>query len=275
MSTFKSLHKFYSSCFDDNGNFCDDKAKTIIKSYAYYGNDRLSLLKNIYDSVLSAKFVNKFARLYITNSNMTVRDIGNFYNEKLPIGGELVKEATSRSQISNCSAKINDIFYDIEFNRINYDIITWLLDSNTFRLDNDDEKKRLKEEFLGQLNNFIELYIDKPIIDKRDLIITLPICSKINKINQEEFEEFMNIIRPYSRHEMKMIQDNMGEYVDCVGYLKYIMSPKSELTDIDKENRSDVLRWLGKESDFSIELNKIKNNFNSTDSNDNEDDIII
>ena len=57
MSAFKSIHKYYSNCHDDNGNFNNEKAKELIKSYVYYGNERLELLKSVYDSVLGVKFI--------------------------------------------------------------------------------------------------------------------------------------------------------------------------------------------------------------------------
>ena len=48
MSAFKSIHKYYSNCHDDNGNFNNEKAKELIKSYVYYGNERLELLKSVW-----------------------------------------------------------------------------------------------------------------------------------------------------------------------------------------------------------------------------------
>lgn len=283
MSTFTSIHKYYSNCYNENGEFDEEKAKSLIKSFVYYGEDRLRILKSVYDSVLNVSFLNEFARLYLVNSNMTFRDIGKMYNENLKINEEFVKDGTCRSKIERCSNKVNEIFEDIEFGKDKFDIITWLIDSNTFRLDNDDNKKELREKFLGQLNEFIERYIDKPVIDKKDLVITLPRCEKVREINQEEFEDFMNIIRPYSKREMKRLQDTIDIYSKCIGYLNYIMSPKSELNDIDRENRSDVLRWLGKENDLSIEVKKFEDKLNNTSNNDevNEgngdayDDVII
>ena len=270
MSTFKSIHKYYSSCHDDNGNFDRTKAETLIKSFAYYGNERLNILESVYNSVLKAGFINKFSRLYLTNSNMTVRDIGKNYNENLPIGEPIVKEGTSRSQISYCSSKVNEVFKDIEFGKVTFDIVTWLMDANTFRLDNDDTKKELRDRFLEQLTKFIELYVEKPAIDRKDLIISLPRCEKVTEINQEDFDDFMDIIRPYSRHVIRKVQDGINDYINCVGYLKYIMSSSDQLSLKDRENREVVLRWLGKESDAIDNIKDIENKMDNDQDNDSE-----
>lgn len=283
MSAFKSIHKYYSNCHDDNGNFNNEKAKELIKSYVYYGNERLELLKSAYDSVLGAKFINKFSRMYLTNSNMTVRDIGKHYNENLSIGEELVKEGTCRSQISYCSTKVNEVFNDLKYGKETFDIITWLIDANTFRLDNDSDKQRLHDDFLGQLSYFVELYIDRPAISKKDLVIQLTRCDKVKEVDQKEFEEFMEMIKPYSWSEVRKVQLRLNDYIDCIGYLKYIMTAKIELSGNDRDNKSHVLSWLGKESDaidnirnINDKIDKdIKNNFDDEEkSNDNVDNSI-
>ena len=283
MSAFKSIHKYYSNCHDDNGNFNNEKAKELIKSYVYYGNERLEILKSIYDSVLGAKFINKFSRMYLTNSNMTIRDIGKNYNENLSIGEEIVKEGTCRSQISYCSTKVNEVFNDLKYGKETFDIITWLIDANTFRLDNDSDKQRLHDDFLGQLSYFVELYIDRPAISKKDLVIQLPRCDKVNEVDQKEFEEFMEMIKPYSWSEVRKVQLRLNDYIDCIGYLKYIMTARIELSGNDRDNKSHVLSWLGKESDaidniknINDKIDKdIKNNLDDEEkSNDNEDNSI-
>lgn len=258
MSAFKSIHKYYSSCHDDNGDFSKEKAEKIIKSFVYYGNERLTLLESIYSSVLKASFINKFGRLYLINSNMTVRDVGKNYNENLSIGEEVIKEGTARSQINYCSNKINDIFKDLQFGKETFDIVTWLLDANTFRLDNDSDKQQLRDDFLEQLSIFNDLYVEKPIIGKKDLVITLPRCEKVKEIDKDTFNEFMNLIRPYSWNEVRKVQSKINDYMDCIGYLKYIMTPSMELTSFDRENRANILGWLGKESDTSDSIRDLE-----------------
>ena len=187
---------------------------------------------------------------------MTVRDIGKHYNENLSIGEELVKEGTCRSQISYCSTKVNEVFNDLKYGKETFDIITWLIDANTFRLDNDSDKQRLHDDFLEQLGCFVELYIDRPALSKKDLVIQLPRCEKVNEIDQNEFNEFMKIIKPYSWSEVRKVQLRLNDYIDCIGYLKYIMTTGIELSGNDRDNKSHVLSWLGKESDT---IDNIKN----------------
>ncbi|MBF1219524.1 MAG: hypothetical protein HXM16_05740 [Fusobacterium periodonticum] len=214
---------------------------------------------------------------------MTVRDIGKHYNENLSIGEELVKEGTCRSQISYCSTKVNEVFNDLKYGKETFDIITWLIDANTFRLDNDSDKQRLHDDFLGQLSYFVELYIDRPAISKKDLVIQLPRCDKVKEVDQKEFEEFMEMIKPYSWSELRKVQLRLNDYIDCIGYLKYIMTAKIELSGNDRDNKSHVLSWLGKESDaidniknINDKIDKdIKNNLDDEEkSNDNVDNSI-
>lgn len=262
MSLFTSLHKYYENCHDENGNFDNDKAMGIIKSNVYYGEERVRLLGKIYESVLSVKFLNKFSRLYLINSNMTVRDIGKMYidNEEKD---EKININNCRSQVAYCSNKINTIFPDLELGKEKFNFVTWLLDSNTFRLENNEERQQLRKDFLAQLNEFIDTYIDKPQISKKDLVLTLPFTSKVEEIDGEKFNDFLDIIQPYTKRSIDIVNETINDdYIDCVGYLKYIMSPLSNLSDEDKERRLDLLRTLGKDNEDIESLNDLGPSYN-------------
>lgn len=267
MGAFKSIHKYYTSCYNEKNEFDDEKAKALIKSYMYYGDERLGILKSLYTSIMNSKFLNKFGRLYVMNSNMTFKDISDNYNEHLKEGEEKVNENTCIAQIAYCSKRVNEVFKDINFGKKTFDIITWLLDSNTFRLDNDIEKQALKVTFLNQLNMFVDLYIDRPVLNRKDMLIRLPICERVKEIDQDRFNEFMELIKPYSRKALRETQAALDNYLDCVGYLKYIVANTSDLEQVDRNNKTIVLDWIGRENDVIDNINElddaIYNNYNN------------
>lgn len=251
MSTFKNMHKYYNNCYTDN-IFDRDKLLKYFNDNKYYSSEeKVKILENVYETVLNISFMNEFSKTYIRNPHITVRDVVDIYNLTIKNESNKINESTGRSRIIYCSQKINRVFKDVEYNREKYDIITWLFKKKTAFSENiqNEELDKINQEFLRQINEFKDTYNKvRYKKNRKDLIIDLPKVTEVNEIEDDDFENFMEIIRPYSKNQVNIIQSVINNMEKEVGYYNYLMN-NTNLSKKDKERRGDIIRWLGLDND--------------------------
>lgn len=247
MSAFKDMHKYYCECYS-NDTFDNEKLKKKFEndlSVRFSGNRKIELLENLYESVFKSGFLNSFSEIYLRNSNITVRDVTRIYNEGKDSKDE-INESTGRSRVIYCQKKINDVFKEIDVKGRKYSIVTWLLNNNR-SFDTDGNNSETDDIFLEQLRKFKGAYVDRSLIEDKDLIIKLDRFEAVKEISDDEYDNIMEILRPYGKVYMRTIEKVINSMSKELGYIQFIMNTGSELTAIDKERRNDILRWLGKE----------------------------
>ena len=255
---FLSLHKVYNDCFD-NGVFDRSKVienKLIDTDYEY--EFRISLLESIFNIVLNSKIMNELSLEYITNGHRTYDGCIEKWNKDHP--DKVIKLSSGKNKIIYSARRINELFDDIELDGKSYDIVQWLCDTNNFRgIENNIKKLNVKNDFIKQFNMFNEVCGEKLDIEKRDILLTIPTFEKVKEISDEEFDELMEVLRPYSKFVLSNVQNVLNSMEKEVGYLRFLMGKKSVLTDLDKERKNEILLWLGKEviENYAINDNKV------------------
>lgn len=247
MSTFKNMHKYYNECYTNN-NFDSEKVLKYFHNNNYYNvNKRVELLKDIYETVLDKDFMNEFGVEYIRNPHMTISDVVDKYNLSLENDEDKINENTGRSRIIYCSQKINKVFKEVEYDRVKYDIITWIFKKKTSfnEIATMEKINEIDNIFLDQIKVFKCTYDKKKYkVYKRDLIIDLPKTDEIKEIEDDEFENFIEILRPYSKNQISIVQSVINNMTKEVGYFNYLIN-NTDLSERDLERREDILRWLG------------------------------
>lgn len=267
MRMFQALHKYYDDCFS-NGGFDRDKVLQNGLISNYNVEERLRLLEEVYKIVLEAKFINDFTLEYLTHSNRNYDDIVKRYNEN---SEEQIDLNTGRSRITFCQRKIAEVFTTVNYRGEELNFITWLMCYNAHtEIALDPAKIDLRNEFIRQFNRFNDIYGEVADINKKDMLITIPTFDKVSELSEEKFNDFMEIIQPYSKHMLDAVQSEVNNMVEEVGYFRYLMSKSSKLSEVDIERKNTLLRWLGRETISNEPI--IENN--ETDSGEEERKII-
>ena len=272
MRMFQALHKYYDDCFSD-GEFDRDKVieNGLIDSN-YNTNERLNLLESVYNMILKAKFLNSLTIDYITHSNRNYDDIINKYNEDRE---DALDMNSGRSRITFCQRKIAEVLTTVSYDGEELNFITWLFkDKAHMGINLDPEKIDLRNEFIRQYNRFNDLYGETLCISKKDLLINIPTYEKVNELSEEKFNDFMDIIQPYSKYMLSVIQNEINSRTEEVGYFRFLMSKSSKLSDIDRERKDTILRWLGKKSMNIDELVSIDSENNNDTLDEDKKEII-
>ncbi len=246
MRMFQALHKYYDDCFS-NGEFDRDKViENGLIDNNYNTEERLKLLERVYKIVLEAKFINGFTLEYLTHSNRNYDDIVKRYNEN---NEEPIDLNSGRSRITFCQRKIAEVFNTVTYKGEELNFITWLfLDKAHMGINLDPAKIDLRNEFIRQFNRFNDIYGEVADINKKDMLITIPTFDKVSELSEEKFNDFMEIIQPYSKHMLAAVQSEVNNMVEEVGYFRYLMSKTSKLSEVDIERKNTLLRWLGREA---------------------------
>ncbi len=273
MRMFQALHKYYDDCFSD-GEFDKDKVieRGLIDSN-YNTEERLKLLENVYKVILGARFINSFTMEYLTHSNRNYDDIVKGYNEssETPIDMN-----SGRSRITFCQRKIAEVFTTVNYRGEELNFITWLFCYNAHQqISLSEEKIDIRNAFIRQFNRFNDLYGEVSDINKRDLLINIPTYEKVSELSEERFNDFMEIIQPYSKHMLATIQSEVNNMLEEVGYFRYLMSKTSKLSEVDLERKNTILRWLGKETLSNEDVIETDNTDNENSGDSKEDREVI
>ena len=121
----------------------------------------------------------------------------------------------------------------------------------TARIVPDSMYKAIKEAE-NQIDKFVEMF-DTSKNRNENLLIKIPAFAKVDKIDDYDWENFFEIIRPYSKKQIENIAMIIYDMRKEVGYFNFLMTPGVKLTEKDKERRDLLFRWLGISSSEKIE----------------------
>ena len=108
-----------------------------------------------------------------------------------------------------------------------------------------EECWRLAEQALIRLRT---LY-GKSLIDKGEIWINIPVGEYATEIEDDEFDSFLEIIKPYFQKQKMVSQKRINGMTKACGYLNYIMRNEMKLNETDLSRKNRVLEMLRAESE--------------------------
>lgn len=242
MGTFKIAQQNYCE-FYTNGVWDEEKGKKMLG--CYYIEERLDYIHRFYECLLTSDKMNDLGILYLTHSNLSVRKTVELYNRHLPVHKQ-INENTGKSRIIACANKVNNSFTnlsntDLQINKIiNEEPLKILMASGVIG----ESRLKTLREAEEQIDKFIDMFKSSKKDKKEQIAIKIPAYMKVNTLSEEQFDNFMDIIRPYSRREMRCVEQYIKEMKEEVGYFNFLLTPGMKLTNEDIERRDIILRWL-------------------------------
>lgn len=250
MGAFKIAHQYYCDFFT-NDAWDEEKAQARVGKY--YTEERTDYIRKFYECLLNSKKMNEVGLMYVKHSNLSVRKVVDLYNEGLK-ESKRENPNTVKSRIILCANKVNNSFEDVTYTALtkNKEIKSDPLELiMTVKVVNDSIYRAIREAE-NQIDKFIEMF-DTSKNKKDYLLFRMPAFAKVDSLSDYEFDNFFEIIRPYSRRQVEGVEMVMYDLKKEVGYFNYLMTPGVKLTEKDKERRDLILRWLGISSLEKIE----------------------
>ena len=246
MGAFKVAQENYCEFYTE-GVWNEEKGKE--KIGPYFTEERLEYIHRFYECLLNSSKMNELGRMYIQHSNLSVRKVVELYNQKREKGKQLNPD-TGKSRIIACANKVNNSFTDSKYQNSKKNNLEWIMGFEHFNEYN-DELIRILRDTEEQIEQFIEMF-DTTSKEKKEMIaIKVPAYAKVRNLSEDRFDNFLEIIRPYSKREMENVEEALKQMREEVGYYNFLMTPGVKLTEVDKERRDILLRWLGTESGIS------------------------
>lgn len=215
MSLSKGLKEVVCDLIDKEGNILERPLYKWIK--LDISDERIEFLRQLVDLLLNTKWLNEETKMYLKDKFITKEGV----YENLKYSGRSVNLNTIRSNIHNDIKKVASAFGE----RFLVEVVGYPNSDIT------SYKKILAEIRMKKSNT--------KLLD--NIALQLPKGDDTTSVTQEEFDEFISIIKPYTRNQMRFISSELSNSV--VGYIKYILS-SSLLTDVDKQRREILMMLL-------------------------------
>lgn len=183
-------------------------------------SERVEFLRLFIDLLLNSNYMSEETKIYLSDRYITMEGV----QLKLEERGIDVNINTVKSKVWNDKKKIitdfgEDLFGDI----IRYRDVDMA-------------------SYMDKLNRLQVKYNNVSILKNIDLNLRLDDTSINKSITEEEFQEFLGIIAPYSKRHRRFISDNIPR--SMVGYAMYLLSNNMLFGD-DLERKNTLLELLG------------------------------
>ena len=215
---FKQLKELVYDFTDSNGNVLNTPKGRIAKKEL--DDSIIKCLRRLVILLLHNDMLREETRIYISDLYITYNGVADKLKEKY---GKEVNANTVQTKLWNDKGKITRYLGE-----------SMLVDLIEYQ---DIDKV---EEYEERLDKAYEKFGNYKVLD--NIALELPeITDKlVDKIEQERFNQFIEIIGPYTKKHMEFISSMLDK--DVISYCKYILSTNS-LTGEDKDNK-EVLKEL-------------------------------
>jgi len=177
---------------------------------------QLNLLVDILKVVMETDFINEESKKYIRNRFITIEGINEEMRDE---SGEDISLNTTVSKVMYGKKKIETFIGD----RFFVDIIA-------------NENIGIYEERVSSL----KVKIHGKSEYRKNLGIKIPVYDICKEISEEDFNNFVATIAPYSKRQMKFVEDSLDE--DACGYFNFLVS-ENNLVGVDRD-RALILESL-------------------------------
>ena len=217
-SILEYLKEVIDDMVDNNGNIKALPSGTTGR--LNLSNNRLKFLADLINLVRNTDIINEETKIYINNRYISIRGANKEINNRLEPGKPKIKEGTTRFRVHYDKENLTKIFGESMF----VDILSRRGDISVY-------ERILAEQYVkySGSNNY-----------RDNLLIEIPENCMNSELDDDEFDEFLAIIAPYSRSQVEYIEDNLGERAS--GYFNYLISMPN-LDGIHRQ-RLDRLRLI-------------------------------
>ncbi|MBU3101909.1 MULTISPECIES: hypothetical protein [Clostridium] len=204
--------------------FVDSEGRILDKPKPYTINTiklnkrRNDFIRQFIDLLLNTKFITNESKIYLLNKNYTMRNV----HEEIQKLGSRIAYRTVTAKLYYDSTKIASVFTS--------KMLTEILFYDKANMD-------MYEEALADVLN---KYSNKKILHE-NIGLKLPKTKLNNSLSDDEFNDFLQIIKPYLKSQINFIYDNINKR--SIGYAEYLLS-STLLSDIQKEQKNLLLECL-------------------------------
>lgn len=207
------LKQLISDMVDQNGNL---RVQPIgLTAKRNLSNSKIKLLSDLIVLLRDTNIVSKESKYYINNKYITIAGVNELVNQENK-DKEEIKFNNTLSKISYDRNKLEKLFGANFF----IEILTKDTDIEQYEV-------IIAEQFIRYSNGKNKL--------KEKIAINIPNNCMYSEITDEEFENFVDMIKPYIRSQMEFIEENMSK--EACGYFNYISNmPTLNSKDLERLN---------------------------------------
>lgn len=234
MSRITKVLKDNYLLFYSLNQFNEELAKNTLRNYSD-SDKRVKCLKSIYELVLNSSVTTETCKIYIRNVG-SAKLVADIYERNHCVDANYKRKSENciNVEINNSNKRISEYLIVRDFN-----IVEALLN-----------KKDISEKEWNIIDNKINAILSRynaREFKKQQLLLNLSVKRFCNAIDQESFDKFIEIIKPYFMNQRKLVQKKLSSMQNEVGYFNYLFT-SLELSDIDKVRKNQILELMDAET---------------------------
>lgn len=210
----RDLKEFYNDLYELDA-YSESKAAMLLRGKTSQ-SERISYIESVYDIFLRTSDEN--VKAWIT-SNHSLKEISLLMN---------INEYTLNSRIDYFEKSIKDC---VEFKGSNILCTVIMSDS-------------ISEEEWSELWDKLKLAVSRTAdksIDKNALLLNIPKNEFCTFVSDEAFDVFLEFITPYFVRQRSMVQQQINEMTELVGYFNYLNTNDELLSEVDRKRKDRLL----------------------------------
>lgn len=220
-SILQYLREIVCDMVDDNDNVRTIPVGAIGK--LKLSNNKIKFLSDLIVLLRDTSIINQETKLYIKNRYISMRRVIDLLEDQNMSNKKRIKESTVAGKVQYDRDKLTKIFGESMFT----DVLSKTGDISIY-------ERILLEQYLKYNGNTDEL--------RKNLLLNIPKNCVLSELDEKSFEEFISIIAPYTKNQVKYIEDNID--TNSCGYFNYLLSMPN-LSRIDKERLRILQTLLG------------------------------
>lgn len=162
----------------------------------------IDFLKKYIHFVMNSKVVSDTTKVYIRSAGSSVAGVFKTYNMGMP-EPEQVNIKTAQAKIDYDRKKLLKYFPE--------DMLAKVIYYGTADMKDYEKRLNLAISQYGSKNKLLD-----------NLLLKIPKAAIQDTLSDEEFNDFISIIAPYSRRHMQYIENNLP--INAAGYINYLLS---------------------------------------------------
>ncbi len=210
----RDLKEYYNDLYELDA-YSESKAAMLLRGKTSQ-SERISYIESVYDIFLRTS--DEVVKAWIS-SNHSLKEISLLMD---------INEYTLNSHIDYFEKSIKDC---VEFKGSNILRTVILSDS-------------ISEEEFSELWDKLKLAVSRTAdksIDKNTLLLNIPKNEFCTSVPDESFDVFLEFITPYFIRQRSMVQQQINEMTELVGYFNYLNTNNELLSELDRKRKDRLL----------------------------------
>lgn len=241
LSDAKNLYHFFY-----NGKYWSEEKATNFFIDKDNSSARAQVVKTIYSVIFRSNKIDNLVKEWVRDKDVTLATLARLNN---------ISEMSMNNKQNYVNRTLENEL-SIELNGSKCNILFAMVYKDNLSTDIWEEiSAKIK---LIRIKRAKEMSNVKPLMQNKDLLINIPSRAFNTEVEEDEWIQFINLIRPYFISERRKVQQRVNEeFIYSAGYVNYLMTPGMKFSEEDKRRYRQLESILTQDDNECDAIDKV------------------